>query len=212
MRMRKKAYQEEILSTRMDLIIEEPENHIGNWRNILNFDELRIEIGCGKGDYFRGMAKLYSNIGWIAIEKNKNIASIAIKNTPENVIANAKFIVKDAIDITQWFDKSEINVIHLNFSDPWPKKAHGKRRLTHDNFLTSYHRILADDGLIIMKTDNFELFNYSIESFDNCDLFEELEKDFNYREKEHNEDVITEYERRFMELGQPIYRGIWRKI
>ncbi|MFV0255822.1 MAG: tRNA (guanosine(46)-N7)-methyltransferase TrmB [Erysipelotrichaceae bacterium] len=212
MRMRKKPYQEEVLTTRDDLIVVSPEKNLGQWHKIFNLSELHLEIGSGKGDYFRNMATQYPNIGWIAVEKNKNIAAIAIKNTPVNSLINAKFIVADAQIVDQWFDVGELNAIHLNFSDPWPKKSHSKRRLTNNKFLESYHKILAEDGLVIMKTDNKDLFDYSIESFKDSPLFEEQSLDFDFRKNSHPEDVITEYEKKFMILKQPIYRGIWRRV
>ena len=122
-----------------------------------------------------------------------------------------KIINGDAAEIGNWFEDNEIDVIHLNFSDPWPKKRQTKRRLTYGTFLDSYRRILKDTGKVIMKTDNSQLFEYSLVSFDAAD-WQLLEVSVNWREKEHPEDTITEYEANFMALGQPIYRAVWRPV
>ena len=147
---------------------------------------------------------------WVAVEKSGDAAAIALKKSMDDTTANMKMIIDDASQITNWFDEKEIDRIHLNFSDPWPKKSHHKRRLTADSFLLSYKSLLKDEGSIVMKTDNKDLFEYSLVKFTNNGfLIEEASVDF--RRNQHDEDAITEYENNFMNLGQPIYRAVFKK-
>jgi tRNA (guanine-N7-)-methyltransferase len=209
MRMRKKNYQDEVLASSAYLI-NQPARFLGVWKDKLNTLELHVEIGSGKGDYWRMMALKYPQAGWVGIERNVNIASIALKKAQEVTMPNAGFVVDDADCIEQWFMAGEIDVLHLNFSDPWPKRAHIKRRLTHQSFVRKYYQLLSEQGMLILKSDNRELFEFSlVEVSKQWFVLDEVSVDF--RSTVHDEDVITEYERRFMDLGQPIYRAVWRK-
>ncbi len=209
MRMRKKPYRDLVLETRTDLLVKEPNELQNKWKVLLNCEKLHVEIGSGKGDYWRLMSNLYPEEGWVGIERNLNIASIALNKTEENSIPKGRFIADNAEKIDTWFGSNEIDFLHLNFSDPWPKKAHGKRRLTHKGFLDCYRNLIVDGGLIIMKTDNQSLMEFSLESMQENN-FELVEYWDDYRLNQHPEDAITEYERRFMNLGQPIYKAIWK--
>ena len=197
-----------MVAQRTDCVISDPAQYAGRWAEAFGLEQIVVEIGAGKGDYWIGMGNSHPDQLWIAIEKDVNAAALALKKSLECTGANMKFIVGDAAEIESWFAKGEVDRIHLNFSDPWPKKSHSKRRLTYGTFLSQYSRILKKDGVIIMKTDNAKLYEYSLVSFSqNGWKMQEASVDF--RRDEHPEDTITEYERRFMELGQPIYRGIW---
>ncbi len=210
MRMRKKPWAKDMIASRTDCVISEPEKMAGNWGQFSSNGEVHLEIGAGKGDYWIKMAHQYPETAWIAVEKDINCAGIALKKSLDDTLSNMKFIVGDAGNIDEWFADGEIDVIHLNFSDPWPKKGHTKRRLTYGSFLNSYRRILKDDGKIIMKTDNSQLFEFSLISFED-NQWKLTDVSVDYRRNEHPEDAITEYESNFMELGQPIYRAIWQK-
>ena len=173
-------------------------------------DTLHIEIGCGKGNYSLDMAKMYKDTGFIAIEKNESAAGIAAKKYDEDTEdKHLKLIQDDASSIGEWFGPREVDVIHLNFSDPWPKKRYAKRRLSSASFLDQYKRILSRNGEIQMKTDNSALFEYSLIEFQNAG-FKMVEVSVDYRREKHDEDAITEYEQKFISLGQPIYRCVWR--
>ena len=209
MRMRKKPWAKDMIASRTDCVISEQEKMAGHWSQFSRSGEVRVEIGSGKGDYWINMAHLYPEAAFIAIEKNTDCAAISLKKCLDNTSDNMKLIVDDASKIETWFNENEIDVIHLNFSDPWPKKGHTKRRLTYRSFLDSYKRILKPDGKIVMKTDNMKLFEYSLVSFSNSDWYLR-EVSVDYRRDEHPEDVITEYESNFMALGQPIYRAVWQ--
>ena len=207
MRMRKKKWSEPWLKEHEDYIFTVPTNQKGNWREILNSEELHLEIGMGKGDYLIGMSNLYKDCGWIGLEKDVSAAATAARKVIDNGIdiSNNRMICTDAINLEEWFDENEINVIHLNFSDPWPKKKYHKRRLSSETFIESYRKLLVNNGLIIMKTDNEDLFDSSIESFNNNHfIVKEINRD--YRSEAHDEDSITEYESKFISEGKPIYR------
>ena len=208
--MQKKKWTMPYLEANTDFVIFQPESNKGNWKKILNKDILHIEIGCGKGDYFIQMSNMYPDEGWLAIEKDYNCAAVAAKKALENRPDNALMIAHDAANINEWFLDEEVDVIHLNFSDPWPKSKNSKRRLSHSNFLQQYFKILNKNGKIILKTDNKKFFEYSLIEFTNFGYkLENVWVDF--RDEDHPEDAISEYEAKFMSLGQPIYRAIFSK-
>ncbi|MGB4984912.1 MAG: tRNA (guanosine(46)-N7)-methyltransferase TrmB [Erysipelotrichaceae bacterium] len=209
MRMRKKPYRDTVLNDRIDVIVKEPQLVKGCWKELLDSDILHVEIGSGKGDYWIKMSELYPSEGFVGIEKNLDVAARAVNKTSVNQLPKSRFIALDSKDISSWFDLGEIDVIHLNFSDPWLKSGYKKRRLTHSNFLQMYYDLLNVDGRIIMKTDNKDLFEFSLLEFA-TQPFELVDVSVDFRRKE-NDDVISEYEQKFMDLGQVIYRGIWRK-
>ncbi len=210
MRMRKKSWAIPYLNEHPDLVIDNPEEYKGSWSKKLNRELIHLEIGIGKGGYFDQMSKMYANEGWIGIEKEKNVAAIAAKKLNETYMENRLMIAKDAKDILNWFDDEEIDVIHLNFSDPWPKNAYKKRRLSHKNFIDLYSRLLKNNGRVIMKSDNAGLFEYSIMEFTHHDYeIEDISVDF--RRIANDTDAISEYEAKFMELNQPIYRVVFKK-
>lgn len=188
-------------------LVREPEKRKGNWKADPD-KKLHVELGAGKGRYALDMAAKYPNEEFIAVEKNESAAGIAAKKYDMTAgLENLNLIHDDAAKIEEWFAPGEVDIIHLNFSDPWPKKRNAKRRLSSSSFLESYRKILAEDGRIEMKTDNQSLFEYSVAEFSkNGYLIDELSVD--YRRNEHNEDAITEYEQKFIDLGQPIYRVV----
>ncbi len=211
MRMRKKSWAIPYLQDNPNLVIQNPEINKGNWNKVLNRELLHLEIGMGKGDYFEQMSRMYPEEGWIGIEKEQNVAAIAAKKLNENPMDNRLMITKDAKDILSWFNEKEIDIIHLNFSDPWPKKSTRKRRLSHENFVKQYHSLLKDDGKVIMKTDNSKLFEFSLVEFTHNQF--ELEEVFvDFRKEERDFDAISEYEAKFIELNQPIYRAVFKKV
>ena len=211
MRMRKKSWAEPFLAEHEEVVVASPASMKGHWRARLNKDNLHLEIGCGKGDYFTHMAAMYPESGWIGIEKNINVAAIAAKKLVDSNNINQLLIAMDAEKIDEWFDHGEVDVIHLNFSDPWPKAGYKKRRLSHRRFIEVYENLLSDKGQIIMKTDNRKLFEFSLLEFAQCNfILTDVSVDF--RAEEHPEDVMTEYETKFVELNQPIYRAVWTKL
>lgn len=212
MRMRKLPWAQEYLET-ADVVVKQPEKLKGHWSDVVSGEKLHLEIGCGKGDYWNLMAQKYPQDGWIAVEKNVSVAGIAVRkfDTMENKLSHMRFIWGDAAVLTDWFAEDEIDVIHLNFSDPWPKKRAHKKRLSSPLFLTQYQTILKKDGCVQMKTDNSSLFEFSILQFQEAG-WTLVDFSVDYRRMPHDEDVITEYENRFLSLGQPIYRAVWKYV
>lgn len=186
-------------------VILEPEKMIGNWNKLFNNGNLiDIEIGMGKGDFIIGMAKQNPNINYIGIEMYDSVIVRAVQKLENESISNLKLIRMDANDISKVFNK-EINNIYLNFSDPWPKKRHSKRRLTSHNFLSKYDNVFLKEKKIIQKTDNIDLFAFSIESLSTygyvlknvtMDLYSNM----------INDNIATEYEKKFHEKGIKICR------
>ena len=175
----------------------------GNFNSLFNNTNktLRIEIGMGKGDFIIGMAEKYPDVNFIGIEKYESVMVRAIQKLEDKELNNLKLIRMDAINVDEVFDK-EVEILYLNFSDPWPKKRHEKRRLTSDVFLSKYDAIFSDLPHIIQKTDNVGLFAYSLSSLSRYGYtLENVSLDL------VNEDipnVVTEYEQKFMDLGTKI--------
>lgn len=179
-------------------IIENPEEYKGKWNKLFNNENnIEIEIGTGKGKFIIEKAIQNPNINFIGIEKYDSPLVSAVKKLEELDINNLRLICYDALNIENIFDK-EISKIYLNFSDPWPKKRHTKRRLTSDRFLEKYDLIFKDTKRIEMKTDNEDLFEYSCESLTNYG-YKIIEKDTN-----HISNITTEYEDKFRNIGKNI--------
>lgn len=183
-------------------VINNPKEFIGKFQSLFNNDNpINIEIGMGKGDFIIGMAQKYPNINFIGIEKYESVMVRAIEKLENIELPNLKLIRMDAIEIDKIFDK-EINTIYLNFSDPWPKKRHAKRRLTSEIFLKLYDKIFIGVPHIIQKTDNIGLFASSLVSLSKYGYtLEEVSLDL---KNEDIDNVVTEYENKFMNLGTNI--------
>ena len=169
-----------------------------------------LEIGSGKGQFLLDMALKYPKITFIGVERNVTCCGFTAKKLVENEIKNAKLVFADAGQITPSINSGSVAGIFLNFSDPWPKKRHSKRRLTSESFLSEYYRILKKGAKLIFKTDNYDLFTYSLEII-SVSSFKLLEANYSYDGKDEF-DAMTEYEKSFREEGQPIYRLILEKL
>lgn len=176
--------------------------------------ELHLEIGCGKGNFSCGMSSAHPEVNFIAMEKVPDVACIALekaKKSAEEREDNLRFLIGDAKNLTEWLPENCIDCIYLNFSDPWPKSGHAKRRLTHRNFLEIYEKLLCEGGILKLKTDNLGLFEFSLESFGEYGL-ELLWMTRNLHASEKNDgNVMTEYEANFSSKGMPIYSA-WVKF
>lgn len=210
MRMRKKKWQDQFLSQDLKNLIKEPFIYRNHWQESFGFNDIHLEIGSGKGDYWLQMAKMYPDKLFIAVEKDPACVAVALRKVVDLDLNNAFMIIGDANQLELMFDCSEVNVIHLNFSDPWPKSGYHKRRLTANTFINCYRKILKDNGEIQLKTDNSLLFGYSIETLSQSG-FVCTSCDLDFRAKLHDFDPMTEYEKKFIDLGQPIYRCVFVK-
>lgn len=203
MRLRKVKNVEEKIKEFDGLIISEPEKHKGNWNKLFGNDNpIHLEIGMGKGKFIIEKAKREPNVNFIGCELVQSIIYKAAKSVKD--VPNLLMINYDALKLGEVFDKGEIGKIYLNFSDPWPKSRHEKRRLTSDSFLNVYREIKASDGVIEFKTDNRGLFEYSVMSLNN-NGFEFLDISFDLHNDGRENIVTTEYEDRFSAKGNVIY-------
>lgn len=212
MRVRRKSWAPEVLqaSKEKGLYIEGPELLKGQWKQLGNHEHVVLEIGSGKGDYWLNLHLNDPNTLMIGMERVVDVGAIALKKALEQDLGlNHRFLIDDAESLPLFFEEGELSKIHLNFSDPWPKAAHHKRRLTYPTMLDRYYLLLKGNGEIIFKTDNEQFYRESLEYFQPSQwLLVYQNEDFRAEEQS---DPITEYERRFMKKKQPIYRAIWRK-
>lgn len=188
-----------------DYVIKNPEEYKGNWKCLFNNNNpIHIEIGMGKGKFIYENALKYPNINFIGIEKYDSVMVRAVEKLETKELSNLLLIRMDATNIQNIFS-NEIDVIYLNFSDPWPKKRHAHRRLTSPCFLEKYDLITKKNYHIIQKTDNILLFEYSVISFNNNGYkIEELSLDLHNNNPINN--IETEYEEKFKNQGKCIYK------
>ncbi len=206
MRMRKKRNGNARIQACSDYLIENGEE-IDRMREE-GLLPCRLEIGCGKGDFAVATSKKHLDEPYIAMEMISDVILCGLEKARAANCPNLKFIIGNAKDLPNYFQKGDIRVIYLNFSDPWPKKGYAKRRLTHRGFLEIYKSILTKDGKICFKTDNAGFFEFSLEEFEQSG-FELSELTRNLHESEYAKDNIeTEYERRFSSMGFPIHRVV----
>ncbi len=190
--------------------IKDPELCRGEWRGVfMNNNPIHIEIGMGKGRFLMEMAEKNPGINYVGIEKYSSVLLRALQKMEENPLPNARFIRMDAESICGIFDKGEVSKIYLNFSDPWPKERHAKRRLTSRQYFSRYDSILSPDGTVEFKTDNADLFTFSLDGAESA----------GWRVVRHTWDlhrdaammdgnVMTEYEERFSAMGKPICKMV----
>lgn len=210
MRLRNIAGSREVIAD-STFTIKDPQEKKGLWNKEVfgNDNRIRIEIGMGKGRFLMDMAALNPDINYVGIEKYSSVLLRAIQKQEELLLSNVKFIRMDAEDITEVFDASEVDRIYLNFSDPWPKDRHAKRRLPSRQFLARYDRILVPEGTIEFKTDNRDLFMFALDEVKEAgwDL-DQVTYDLHRDEVMNQGNIMTEYEERFSSLGNPIYKYI----
>ncbi len=203
MRQRNVKNKKDIINNSRYIVLN-PTDWKGKWQDLFhNFHPIYLEIGMGKGDFILENAKRYPNINFIGIEKFDSIMALAIKKIEKEDVTNLKLIRMDADSILDVFNQ-EIDKIYLNFSDPWPKPRHEKRRLTSENFLNKYNDVFAKNPEIEMKTDNQGLFEFSLVSFNKMDyIIQEISLDL-HRNNDENI-IMSEYEKKFSAQNNPIY-------
>ena len=187
--------------------IKNPEEQKGHWQDCFETAQpLHIEIGMGKGRFIMDTAALHPDINYIGIERYSSVLLRALQKVEQNPLPNIKFICMDAADVAEVFAKDEVDRIYLNFSDPWPKDRHAKRRLTSTRFLERYDNILTPEGRVMFKTDNKDLFDFSLEQVEEAGWILENHT-YDLHHSEYNEgNVMTEYEEKFSAKGNPICR------
>jgi tRNA (guanine-N7-)-methyltransferase len=199
--MRKKKNRESRLAACSDWLMEDPQTN-----DFIKNEPIELEIGCGKGTFICQTALQNPNKQYFAVELSTDALINALEKAKEYNIPNLHFINVNAERLGDYFKKGDVSVIYLNFSDPWPKAKHAKRRLTYRSFLSLYQSILSENGKICLKTDNRALFDFSIEEFQSCGWrIEKITYDL------HNSpyqlgNIMTEYEKNFSEKGFPIHR------
>lgn len=202
-----KGSREEIAAS--EFTINNPEEHKGRWNEVFgNEKPVYIEVGMGKGRFITDMALAHPDRNFIGIEKYSSVLIRALEKRAEIDIDNLYFIRMDAENIEEVFAKDEVSGIYLNFSDPWPKDRHAKRRLTSRQFLKRYDNILKKDGRIEFKTDNRDLFEFSLEEVAEAG-WNLISHTFDLHNSDMNEgNIMTEYEEKFSSIGNPIHKMI----
>lgn len=198
MRARKKKHGAERLAAVSEYFIDKPE---------INKDKVTyLEIGCGKGKFIIENAERNPETDYIAVEKVSDVILLAAEKANERQLNNVKFMICDAKGLTERFEPHSVDYIFLNFSDPWPKAGHYKRRLTYKTFLDVYRQILKADGAIFFKTDNAGLFQFSLEQFTEDGWRLENVTDDLHNSEFAKDNIMTEYEKNFSEKGFSIHR------
>lgn len=207
--MRKKKHGAERIAACAELRIENIEVLKDGFDGV--FAESRpvhMEIGCGKGNFACGMAAKHPEINFIAVEKVADVCCIALEKAKaraeERSGDNLRFIISDAKELSENVLPHSLDCIYLNFSDPWPKSGHAKRRLTHRGFLEMYKKLLKEDGILRLKTDNVGLFDFSLEEFEEFGMQILWQTRDLHATPENADNVMTEYEKNFSDKGQPI--------
>lgn len=190
--------------------IQNPQEHKGNWHSLfLNTNPIHMEIGMGKGKFIMELASLNPDINYIGVERYTSVLYRALQKMEAEPLPNLKFLCIDAKILPEIFAPGEIDKIYLNFSDPWPKERHTKRRLTSGVFLSCYDAVLAPRGTLEFKTDNRDLFTFSMEEIpENGWKISASTTDLHKDTSMNQGNVMTEYEEKFSAMGNPIYKLI----
>ena len=191
-------------------VVQNPAEVKGSWKDCFgNSNSLYIEIGMGKGQFLHAMAKEYPDVNFVGVEKYSSVLLRAIQKMEEDEVPNLKFICIDAKEILDAFGEGEVDKIYLNFSDPWPKDRHAKRRLPSREFLKKYDVILKKDGFLEFKTDNRGLFDFAVEELPEAGWKAKVVTyDLHNDEELCKGNIMTEYEEKFSSMGNPICKYV----
>ena len=207
MRVKHKKWAVPLMEANPEMMTMDPASFKGRWQErFAKPQPLQVEVGMGKGQFIIGMAKAHPEINFIGLEIESTVAAIALKNALPEQLPNLTLVRGDGAGLDTYFEDGSIDRLYLNFSDPWPKTRHEKRRLTYKTVLANYQQVVKPGGGLEFKTDNQGLFEYSLTSLNNFGMiFDGVW--LNLHESPENEgNVETEYEQRFASLGQPIYK------
>ncbi|PYZ93798.1 tRNA (guanosine(46)-N7)-methyltransferase TrmB [Salipaludibacillus keqinensis] len=206
MRLRNKPWAAELIENHPEVVESDPQKWKGKWtERFEKTSPLFVEVGTGKGQFVSRMAAAYPNTNFIGVEKYESVLVTGVQRVIEEPKSNLLFLQEDVHNITDFFSEGEVDRLYINFTDPWPKNKHAKRRLTHESFLKKYDEILTDTGEIHFKTDNQGLFEYSLKSFTHYGLkLKNVSLDLHSSDMEDN--IMTEYEEKFSSKGMRIFR------
>ncbi|MBD5509626.1 MAG: tRNA (guanosine(46)-N7)-methyltransferase TrmB [Lachnospiraceae bacterium] len=209
MRLRNVTGSREVIAA-SDLVVHEPQAYRGKWHEVFgNHNPIRLEIGMGKGRFIMDLARNNPDINYVGIEKYSSVLIRGIQKLEADPLPNLYFIRMEAEEITAVFAAGEVDRIYLNFSDPWPKDRHAKRRLPSREFLQRYDEILIPEGVIEFKTDNHDLFQFALEELEPAGWhLEQMTEDLHHDAQMMQDNIMTEYEERFSKKGNPIYKYV----
>lgn len=210
MRLRNIPGAEEVVSN-SPYCIQNPTELKGKWHSFFgNENPIHIEVGMGKGKFIMQLAALHPDINYIGIERYTSVLLRAVQKMEDQPLPNIHFLCIDAATLPEIFDKDEVSRIYLNFSDPWPKDRHAKRRLTSREFLARYDQFLKKDGHIEFKTDNQDLFTFSLQEIEESPLWklDASTRDLHNDPALNEGNIMTEYEEKFSSMGNPICKLI----
>lgn len=213
MRLRNITGSREVIAESPYVVREELQAQCpGKWKEIFgNINPIHIEVGMGKGKFIHTMAKEHSDINYVGIEKYSSVLLRAVRKMEQEELPNLKFLRMDAEGIAEVFGPGEVERIYLNFSDPWPKDRHARRRLPSREFLARFARILKEGGRLEFKTDNRELFDFALGELEPAGwALEAFTYDLHGNEEMMQENVMTEYEEKFSAMGNPICKYVIR--
>lgn len=198
------------------IAVKEEKKYRGNWNTVFeNEQPIHIEIGMGKGQFILELAKQNPDKNYIGIERYSSVLLRALEkhDTEEyRELSNIRFICMDAAELPEVFAPGEVEKIYLNFSDPWPKARHARRRLTSTRFLSIYEKVLVEQGIVEFKTDNRPLFEFSLEQVEEAGWELRAHTFDLHNNKEMNEgNIMTEYEAKFSSMGNPIHKLIAKR-
>ena len=193
-----------------EFVVQDFKGQKGNWKEVFgNTNPVHIEVGMGKGRFLMDMAALNPDINYVGIEMYSSVLLRAVQKMEETPLNNLRFIRMDAREIEEVFEKGEVSKIYLNFSDPWPKDRHAKRRLPSRQFLARFDKILKKDGNLEFKTDNRDLFDFAVEEVEPAGWkIDAITYDLHHDATMNQGNVMTEYEEKFSSKGNPIYKYI----
>lgn len=210
MRLRNIPGADEIVANSI-FCIQNPADYKGKWNEFFgNQNPVHLEIGMGKGQFLMALAAQHPEINYIGIERYTSVLLRAVQKMEENPLSNVHFLCIDAEILPDLFEKGEVDRIYLNFSDPWPKDRHAKRRLTSSVYLGRYEQVLANDGRIEFKTDNQDLFSFSLEEIEQAASWklDAATRDLHHDDILNEGNIMTEYEQKFSSMGNPICKLI----